>query len=235
MKLKSGLLSVFFPERCIICGEIKPFLKAYCPICAIDTKALSADACSHCGHENCICDKNISLKLPHFSAVYYYQGQIRKSMLKYKFYGESSYADVFGKAMAKRIKDIWPDTVFDGVSFVPMTESAVRKRGYNQSELLAIIVSRELNLKLIPCLIKTKESCDQKNLTSQERLRNIEGSFAINKNADIKGKNILLCDDIKTTGATLRECCDTLITAGAADVYCHCLTITPYLNETDLF
>ena len=167
--------------------------------------------------------------------MYYYQGQLKRSIHQYKFYGESSYADIFGKAMADKIKSDYPDVDFDGVCFVPMTDSAIRKRGYNQSELLARVVADKLKLPVIPCLKKTKEAPNQKTLTSKERVKNIKESFATAEDADIKDKTLILCDDIKTTGATMKECCDTLLKSGAKDIYCLCLALTPYLNETDIF
>lgn len=118
---------------------------------------------------------------------------------------------------------------------MPMTNLAIRKRGYNQSELLAVIVAEELKLPLVPCLKKAKEAPDQKALTSEQRRENIKESFNVIKEIDIRGKTLILCDDIKTTGATLKECSDTLIKAGAKDIYCLCLALTPYLNETDIF
>lgn len=235
MKLKRILSWIFFPERCEICGEIKPFLKPYCPKCGLDTKVIGDSACPDCGHEKCMCHTDAYTALPHFSAVYYYEGQIKRSLLKFKFNGDSSYADIFGKAMAKRIKESYGETHFDAVCFVPMTKSAERKRGYNQSELLAAKVADELNLPVVSCLEKLRNSPKQKDLTAAERTENIKGSFGITNKTKIKGKTIILCDDIKTTGATLRECSDMLFNAGAKDVYCLCLALTPYHISTDIF
>ena len=235
MKLKQIIYSAFFPERCSICGEIKPFLKSYCPGCLIDVKTIPDDACRQCAHEKCICNKNLTATLPHFSAVYYYQGHLKRCILRFKFHGENSYAEIFGKAMARKLKADYPDTAFDGVCFVPMTKSAIRKRGYNQSELLAREVANQLKLPLVPCLAKVKDSPDQKTLTSEARRENIRNSFSVRKKANIDSKTLILCDDIKTTGATLKECSDTLMSAGAEDVYCLSLAVTQYLNETDIF
>lgn len=235
MKLKRIIYTAFFPERCSICGEIKPFLKAYCPKCLIDTKAIPDDVCKKCAHEKCICHKNLTATLPHFTAVYYYQGHLKRCILRLKFHGESSYAEIFGKAMANKLKADYPDTTFDGVCFVPMTKSAKRKRGYNQSELLAREVANELRLSLVPCLAKVKDSSDQKTLTGEERRKNLKNNFTVTKKTNISGKTLILCDDIKTTGATLKECSDTLMRAGANDVYCLSLAVTQYLNETDIF
>ncbi len=233
MKLKQIISSVFFPERCQVCGSIKPFLKSYCPKCGIDTKAISPLACPKCAHEKCMCQSSAFIDLPHFTAVYYYQGQLKKSLHKFKFYSESSYAEIFGKAMAQRIKELYGDTRFDGVCFVPMTREAQRVRGYNQSELLASKVADELNLPLVPCLEKEKNSLSQKSLSAIERAENLKGSFSVKK--DVSGKVLILCDDIKTTGATLKECSDTLLSAGAKDVYCLTLALTQYMNYTEIF
>ena len=235
MKLKRIISWIFFPERCSICGEIKPFLKSYCPRCGIDTKAISKTACEKCGHEKCMCSDGAFIDLPHFSAVYYYEGQVKRSLHKFKFNSESSFGEIFGKAMAERIGELYGDVVFDGVCFVPMTKDARAHRGYNQSELLAFQVAKELKIPLAPCLEKTRVSLDQKGLSAKERFENVKDSFAINSKTDIKGKTLILCDDIKTTGSTLKDCSDTLLKAGAKDVYCLCLALTPYINYTDIF
>jgi ComF family protein len=235
MKLKVFFSRIFFPERCEICGNIKPFLCSYCPSCGIDSKAIPETACPNCGHEKCMCHTKAYTPLPHFSAVYYYEGQIKRSLLKFKFYGESFYGDIFGKAMADRIKALYGDRKFDGICFVPMTDKAQLKRGYNQSELLALKISEELNIPLVPCLRKLDNSLNQKNLSAEERIKNVRDSFEVKSQSDIKDKTLILCDDIKTTGCTLKECSDTLLKAGAKDVYCICLAITPYYNNTDIF
>ncbi len=235
MKLKRIIRRVFFPDYCKICGRIIPFAKSQCEVCGIDTKPISKNACPDCGHEKCMCKDGANVYLPHFSAVYYYQGQLKKSLLNYKFNGESYLSYTFGKAMAERIKELYSDTEFDGVCYVPMTGKAERIRGYNQSELLARQIAKELGFSLVSCLEKTKDTYAQKDLSAEERQQNIKNSFKIKKNFDVRGKTFILCDDIKTTGSTLRECTDTLKKAGAKDIYCICLALTPYLNYSDLF
>ena len=233
MKIKAILPSVFFPERCPVCGRIRPFLKSYCPECGIDTNSISPDACPKCCHKNCICNEVNNIELPHFTSVYYYRGQLKRSILRFKFNSESSFADIFGKAMAERIKTVYGDRVFDGICFVPMIKSKERIRGYNQSKLLALKISKELEIPLVECLAKENASADQKSLSAAERIENLKGGFSVTKN--IEGKVLILCDDIKTTGATLKECSDTLLSAGAEDVYCLSLAVTTYRKRTDIF
>ena len=228
MKLKNILLSVFFPERCSICGRIKPFLKSYCPVCGVDDISLSTSTCQECGHESCVCDSNLTAKLTNFTAVYRYDKQVRRSLLRFKFFGESSYAEIFGKAMADRVKAVYGDVKLDGICFVPITKITRTHRGYNQSELLALNVADELKLPVVPCLKKTRATENQKDLSASQRLENVKDCFGISPKTDIAGKTLLLCDDIKTTGATLAECRKVLLSAGAKDVYCICLALTPY-------
>ena len=107
MKLKDIIKGIFLPRRCEICGNIKPLTMPFCEKCGIDTDSISASACPDCGHEKCMCNDGAYIDLPHFSAVYYYEGQIKRSLQKFKFYSENSYADIFGKAMAERIKTLY--------------------------------------------------------------------------------------------------------------------------------
>lgn len=235
MKFKNIIKGIFFPQRCEICGKLRPLNMPYCESCGIDSNTISTSACPDCGHEKCMCRSGANVHLPHFTAVYYYQGQIKSSLLSFKFSGDSVYGEIFGKAMANRITELYDSIEFDGICFVPMTDKAERIRGYNQSELLASKISSELNIPLLPCLRKTRDSQAQKSLNSAERYKNIKDSFVAKTDYQIKGKTLILCDDIKTTGSTLRECCDILMKAGAKDVYCVCLALTPYLKYTDLF
>ena len=99
MKFKDIIRGIFFPQRCEICGSIKPLNMPFCEKCGIDSNSISASACPDCGHEKCVCQSNANMHLPHFTAVYYYQGQIKKSMLSFKFSGESIYGDIFGMAL----------------------------------------------------------------------------------------------------------------------------------------
>ena len=80
-------------------------------------------------------------------------------------------------------------------------------------------------------VVKIKETELQHSLGAKERVKNLEGAFAIKKGADVKGKTLLLCDDIKTTGTTLSKCADVLYENGAKAVYCIVLAVTDYLTD----
>lgn len=99
---------------------------------------------------------------------------------------------------------------------VPLSRKKLLKRGYNQAEILAKKISQETGLNLSLCLIKIKETPDQVGLSYEERLKNLKGAFKIVNEAP---KKIILIDDVKTTGTTLRECAKVLKKAGARKIY----------------
>lgn len=233
MKVKRIISRIFFPEKCSVCGEIMPLLQPYCSHCGVDSQKIRSDACKSCGHEKCICSADNPAPVKNFTAVYLYQEQLKKSILSFKFEGESSYSLLFGKAMAERLKEVFGDISFDGVCYVPMSRKTEAVRGYNQSELLARQVAKSLRLPVADCLEKTKDNRHQKDLTAIERFENVKGAFCVRKPQLIKNKTLILCDDIRTTGSTLNQCCLALTRAGAKEIYCLCLALTPY-KESDM-
>jgi len=103
---------------------------------------------------------------------------------------------------------------------VPLCEKRAKERGYNQAELLAHVVSKKVNLEMNnKILLRIKQTPTQVNLSHYERNQNMIDAFKVNNKKVIKGKTILLIDDVYTTGATIQECAKTLIIAGAKKVY----------------
>lgn len=118
-----------------------------------------------------------------------------------------------------RIKQILKEQPI--VTPVPMAKNRLKERGFNHAELIAKVVSAELSLAFDPgILVKLKNTLPQAECADRrERLENTIGSFGINPGSDIHGKNILLIDDVSTTGATLNEAARVLRNAGAAKIY----------------
>lgn len=101
---------------------------------------------------------------------------------------------------------------------VPSTKASIKQRGFSQTELLAQQISKELKVKMYPhLLIRVKETPSQRECTREER-ENLLQAFDVRKADCIKGKNILLVDDVFTTGSTSRECARTLLDNGANQV-----------------
>ncbi|WP_066826717.1 ComF family protein [Clostridium tepidiprofundi] len=193
-------------DKCCICDN-------YCE----DTSFL----CNSCYSKIRFCTEKYYIKekireIECYSMAYY--SSVIKEMivnLKYKSDFKS------GKALAEMMQGIIyeKNIKFDYITFVPMTKKYLKIRGYNQSEFLAQYISRHTDVKMLELLKKNKDSKDQIGLDSDERWYNIRGCFEFigNKN-DIKEKNILLIDDVITTGATAFYCAEKLINNNANNV-----------------
>ncbi len=230
LTLKRTVRRIFFPERCRECGLIIPIGKDRCDCGFSDVFRISESFCKHCGAENefCSCIHNGSAFLPHITAPFLYYGSIKERLHAFKFGGKTEEAKFFGYEMSVRFQAVFPSVKPDYVTFVPMTKLKLEKRGYNQSELIAQVIANELSVENADLLFKIKNTLNQHTLSKAERLTNLNGAFAANNGYDLSGKTILLCDDIKTTGTTLKKCCDVLFAAGAKDVYCLCAAVTDY-------
>ena len=100
---------------------------------------------------------------------------------------------------------------------VPLHITRLRQRTYNQSQLLAQAIGKELRIPPAPRTLKRLQATTpQQSLSGEERLANLRGMFALR--ADVRGQRVLMVDDVMTTGATLRECADVLLAGGAAEV-----------------
>ena len=131
----------------------------------------------------------------------------------------------------------------DCVVAVPLSAKRKRKRGYNQSELIAEELSSRLKLPLIDgALVKAKENKPQTKLTRREREENVRGVYEVTSPETFKGRRVLVVDDVMTTGATLGEVSRVLYKAKARSVealtYCSTRFVSPsenILNEEDFY
>ena len=206
-RLLNSILDLIYPPKCSFCRKIiDAELKGICQECAKKLPRLEGD-----------CRKTPLEDGTHCFSALRYDGMVRDSFLRYKFYGAVSYADTYSGLLAESLKDIGTD--FDLVTWVPLSRRRKRKRGYDQAELIAEGTSHLLGLDCKRILYKNKETKAQ-SLTrgGKERRNNVKGAWSICDNADVKDKRILVFDDIVTTGATLSECCAVLKRAGALSV-----------------
>lgn len=234
--MKSNRFSrLFFPKRCSLCGEIVPIDEDYCSCGGKQEIRVGTPFCEHCGHsaDSCICHLPDAVFFEHITAVFVYTGLVRTRLCDFKFGGERKESDRFSSEMSLRFCQAYPLVRPDAVTFVPMTDRAEKERGYNQSRLLALGISKRL---LVPCetlLVKTQETRRQHDLTADERRSNLDGAFSARENARIDGRTVLLCDDIKTTGTTLSRCADVLKANGAKEVYCLCAAVSDFMTKLD--
>lgn len=232
MNLKEILLRIFYPYKCPLCHEIIPIERAECGCQGDSVQKISDDFCISCGadKERCTCELNSEINLSHIAGVYYYGGKIKSQIALFKFRGKKHFADEFSACMGERVAAVYHDVNFDAVTFVPSSSRTMKERGYNQSELLAKGIAKRLFLPLEDTLQKIIETDYQHRLSAKERFTNLDKAIAIKDNADIKGKTILLCDDIKTTGTTLQKCCNALYEGGAKEIYCVVLAVSAVLE-----
>lgn len=146
-----------------------------------------------------------------------YAGRYREAMHRYKFEGRRGYCRAFARLMVRALGD---DAPFDGVVYVPLTARDKRRRGYDQSALLARETGRLLGLPVLEGLQKCRCTATQHELSREAREENVRGAFAAS--AAVGGQRLLLIDDIVTTGATLRAAADALYKAGARQVQALC-------------
>lgn len=208
MKLYHFLMELLFPPKCVLCRKL--LKSGEIDLC----RECRADAPEYAG-------KKINIRfLDSFAAVWYYEGNVRRSLLRFKFYNARSYGVSYGRILAMRLQREYPDG-FDMLTWVPVSRLRKLRRGYDQVELLAKAVGRELGLSPVPTLKKIRNNRPQSRMKDPAARRaNVLGAYRLLEGAAVKGKRVLLLDDILTTGATAGECARVLLSAGAKEVHC---------------
>ncbi len=227
-KILENITKTIFPETftCVFCGdEIFDDNKyATCEKCNNKLPFITGKTCEKCGEplNNManFCDRcqNAHHTFNKCCSVFVYQDEIKNKIQNFKFWNNK----YFGKPFAEYMANCYRKNSFscDLVIPVPIHQKRLKERGYNQSEILAKYISQILNLPLnTASLQKIKQTKDQVDLDFKERKSNLEGAFKVFEKQQIKGKTILLVDDVFTTGSTLDACCDVLFKAGAKAVF----------------
>lgn len=206
--LKEGLLNLLFPPKCVLCQKL--------------LRKEETDLCHECraGTEEFIRSSRKISFVAGWTSLWYYTGNVRHSMLLYKFYGHRSFGSVYGRLLAMKLHSK-PLCEFDVLTWVPVSNMRRVRRGYDQVKLVADSVAQELNTQAIPVLKKVRNTKPQSRYVGSEKRRaNVLGAFSVSNASAVRGKTVLLLDDILTTGSTVSECARVLLTAGAKEVYC---------------
>lgn len=207
MKILHRLSSWLYPPKCVLCGRI--------------LEKDETDLCHHCRIHAPECPV-LRAKYPYLNswvALWYYEDTVRRSLLRYKFYGKRSHADTYARLLGMKLlrEDM---TDFDILTYIPISAKRRRKRGFDQVELLAEKLGSQIGITPHALLKKLRDNPAQSGIAGQaERRANVLGVYAVPDPARMKGKRILLLDDIITTGATASECARVLLTAGAKEVH----------------
>ena len=218
--LISLIKEAFFPKTCASCGEITEDGEPLCDYCReMLVRFNPIKRCIKCGTEKPDCD--CKYRVFHFDgliAPFVNKDTAQLGVYAFKFLRKMSGADYFAEQMALCVKNEYRDINFDAVTFVPMHKLRLLKRGFNQSRVLAEKTAAILGLPLYDTLMVLKNGKRQHDLHGRQRLDNVKGRYRAK--GLVRGKTLLLVDDIKTTGATLDECAKQLFSAGADGVYC---------------
>lgn len=231
MKPIRQLRALIFPNICPVCSRIIKADEALCESCSelLLHPSGKKNACKICsfGKELCPCGKYIHYS--RFASPFRFKGEVRRSLHRIKFRSRTDKIEAFARLTADSITQRGIDRITDFVTFIPMTDSAFAKRGYNQAQLLAEKISEHINKPCLPVLLKLRDTPTQHSQPLLRRRGNLLGAFEVfPEDADkIKGKRILLIDDIVTGGMTMNEAAKTLLIFGAEDVYCAAAAFSP--------
>ena len=232
--LWEGLKDLIYPNCCLVCkniirptnqrqlicagcwDKIEKNLPPFCAYCGrhLTVEAIKKDTCPSCSKysANFYFDRAFSPCI--------YTGTIKKMILEFKYSGKDYLGNHLGKLMNAFIRDYrLPIEHLDFLVPIPLHRSRKREREFNQAEILSHEIGREFNKKVLAdALVRVKPTKTQTELAFQERYQNMEKSFSVMKPELIQDANLMLIDDVLTTGATSSQAARCLKEAGAKKV-----------------
>ena len=226
MYITKHIVDALYPPACPLCGRLLETEETVCARCRSELRVVGEPRCMRCGRplqdeSGEYCPDCVSMRhwLDRGVGVFPYQSAVRRMVMDLKFRGKTANARLLGRWMAAYVKPELPLWRPDVLVPVPLHPRKLRKRGYNQARLLAEGVGAALGLPVDARLVRRKNSTEaQMRLGRLARQRNLEQAFAIGKGRKARG-NILLVDDIYTTGSTVDAIARVLKENGAGKVY----------------
>lgn len=226
-RLPRLLLDAVLPPLCLGCGAIVGEPGSLCPACWGGLRFVAPPLCPACGHpfdvdpglDDCLCGRCLSTPPPwrQARAVFYYDDASKPLVLRFKHADRLEGAPAFGRWMARAGVDLLTDCHV--LMPVPLHRWRLAARRYNQAAVLAHAVGAETGITVVAGgLRRIRRTPPQGHFSRDERRRNVHGAFALRPGLDVAGGNVVLVDDVLTTGATLGECARLLIDHGAARV-----------------
>ena len=224
-----GLVSLVYPPSCTICSapvEFSEYLCADCeaklfrivpPFCAkcsepFDGAITTTFACANCAHRVLYFDAAVS--------AYRSRGIARHVILNFKYGRQIHLRHLVGRWLISALDDSrLRDRRFDVIVPVPLHPARERERGFNQAALLADRIGPHLGLPVRRVLQRVRFTTTQTAFDRAERIQNLRHAFRLRKKTDVRKLDVLLIDDVLTTGSTLSECARVLKENGALSVY----------------
>jgi ComF family protein len=225
------LLNLVFPPVCPVCQTplngkgadlplcptcrtaIKPIQPPYCPRCGLPVPSGDGEGyvCGPCLQEKKYFEVHRSSGL--------YEGALKEAIHTFKYRGVFSFVRFFGDLLQPTLQTLSRDYPVDVMIPVPLHIRRLRERGFNQALLLVKELSKRIGIPYEgSALKKIKDTPVQISLKKRERRKNLTGAFQVTDTEALKGKSVVLVDDVYTTGATVNECSRTLLKAGAERV-----------------
>ncbi len=206
---------LLFPPRCVSCSRVGAWL---CERCLEQIPRVEPPFCPRCGDRVtvaglCARCRTAPLRIDRIRSAVYFEGALRSAMHQFKYNGLTALADPLGGLMVA----YWQEhpMAIDLVVPVPLHPGRRSERGFNQAALLAQAFARRVGLPVVKgALIRQRETAPQVELDAEERRENVRDAFHC-PGDDVRGKHILLVDDVCTTGATLEACSVALERGGA--------------------
>ncbi len=185
-KFLEGLIEIIYPREnyCIICGEDECF--GICEPCVKSIKTIN------------------DLYQDEIVSYGYYGGVLKELILKFKYKSNFTAGDILTEFLEEYIINNLNYKEYI-VTYIPLSRRSKKIRGFNQCEYIAKKIARDLSIEVLEILIKQRETKEQKTLKKDERYENIKDAFKLKKGVHLEKFNIILIDDVTTTGATLKE------------------------------
>lgn len=221
LRALAGVENVLFPRAavCLLCGDPRraQMQDCLCPACReqLGRLRLRDGLCLRCmapldDRGRCaFCAAGGMEGLHEGFAAFRHQGAAREMVMQLKY----RYCDEAAEALALGMAQCVPLGRYDALVPVPLHARRQRVRGGNQAALLCHALSPRLGLPVLPLLARVRETREQASLARGDRLRNVQGAFALR--GEVRGLRLLIVDDVRTTGATARACAQTLGQGGA--------------------
>jgi ComF family protein len=219
-KLVELVVDSFFPRRCVGCGRLGGF---FCPECLGNISRLLPPLCPNCGKPQAsgiVCPDcwQRQTEIDGIRSLFRFDGIIREAIHQLKYRNLKAISPCLAELLADYLRS--NPLPGEALICVPLHPRRLRERGYNQSNLLARGLSERINLTVIEnCLIRVKQTQPQVRAADvEERRRNVDDAFMC-RDERVNGRQIIIIDDVCTSGATLESCAVALKNKGATSVW----------------
>ncbi len=224
------MLDLLYPRNCVRCGASSPeALPHLCWDCLSDTPKIDPPFCVCCGdpvagdiqHDyTCFACSRETPAFDFARSAARYEGVVGEALRDLKYHQAVWLAPDLASLLLACVQAEYPGVEFDGITAVPLHATRFRARGFNQSGLLAVALARKMGIPYKGKMTRRiRSTTTQTGLTAPQRAANVHAAFRKGLFASLKGRRLLLIDDVMTTGATVNACARALKEGGAESVH----------------